>query len=823
MVPYKAITNDVIVLENPDCLVAVLEVHVSSINDTDIMEVIHERLMKRCLEMPAGIHVSFYMTKFLIEEKLPVLGTHSKPIVNYLEKKDIEFLGSNPSPRFSLYMTLCLPLEKDSDAEFSFLKMIFKGQVQDKEAERFNKYEQCLEKLNNTIKSLIASIDGNIFRLSSPQIIQFISLLINHGFVTNYYNISSVFKSDFFSSVNGVLDSSNIGYVYYGGNYHAVLSLRNYGKESKLPPHTHAGLNRIFFHKDLTYIPFTIHHSIRFMAKSEGLARANLRKNMLTGRMGIAKKIPWLNKIPEGIEPEKLRERIESAIEYVESSDARFLEQFFHVHIWHKNLNELKGLVKSFNATINSVYKLKPEKINIKSAYYSMFPGNEHCNPITSTLPSFNVVDFMPIDLPRYCHPHKAKDFLYFKNDSEAVTKVSPFDRRADNWNSLVFGGSGSGKSFLVNSMLWQYAKYNPQIAIIDYGGAEAGSYRNLILNTHGTYLEIGFDSNIEFSINPFDGPFLDEFDKPKADKLSSLLATLENMSDERLGGFTGSLPYEITKCLSEYYRSKNNNDGNVCNLNEFTSIYFKNNQTILSLGRDLAKELFQFIGEGQEEGPYARFFKATKEPKSKDMICFDLEGLKGHPRLKRVLVACLLDMITSNILAGSDKDRKKLMVMDEAWKDLVGGSVADYMENCARTIRKLNGSITVISQSIDDIMESPIARALLVNTSYYYIVGNKHNPEPLRKLAAASSQGVNRLSEYDIQSILECQSKRDFYLLTPFFSGLLRFYPSREFIMLATTDPEDKKILRKHRELLKQDYVTPEVIDSARKEFFSR
>ena len=59
--------------------------------------------------------------------------------------------------------------------------------------------------------------------------------------------------------------------------------------------------------------------------------------------------------------------------------------------------------------------------------------------------------------------------------------------------------------------------------------------------------------------------------------------------------------------------------------------------------------------------------------------------------------------------------------------------------------------------------------------------------------------------------------------MLTPFFCGKLRLYPSKEFAMVATTDAQDKAILRKYQNELGVNYVTPEVMKVAKEAFFSR
>lgn len=832
VVPYKAITNDVIVSENPDQLTAILELHISSINDTDIMQGQHDRLMRLLCELPDKATVSIYFTKTFNDEAIPYIGDHKTSVVNYIEEKRIKRLTLIEAPTYACFLSVTLPFATKEDNDFSLLNKVLSDGEAGKSTNNDIHYKRTLDKLNYSIKTIVAALDGRgvIYRLSSSQIIKFLAVLINHEFQDVHSHISTIFKSDFYSSVRGAF-SKKPAYVYYGGHYHAVLSLRNAQKDSKLPETSDASLNNIFLHKDLANIPFTIHHAINFPSKSEGLRRATIRKNMITARGALATYLPFLAKTPEGIQPEILKGLIEESIELVRNSTNRFLEQHFHIHLWAKTLEEMYERCETFDAAISSVYKLKRDKLNIKPAFFSICPGNEHVNSIKNTLPSFNVADFMPIDTPRFCYPAKSKDFIYYHSMVNSLVRLSIFDKRADNWNALVVGGSGSGKSFLTQDILWQYSVYKPQIAIVDYGGAEAGSYRSFVMNNQGTYLEIGFGTNAqEFSINPFDGPLFNETERPDADKMVSLFRTIELMVCNQKGDKLSNLAlFELQNSLKAYYTARDNNSNNSCSLNDFAQNFLKGNVAILAAGRDLFKELFFFIGEGAEEGPYARFFKATQEFKTTDVICFDLEGLKGHERLRNVLVAALLDMITNRILTSSEKERKKLMIMDEAWKDLSGGDLADFMQNCSRTIRKLNGQIIIISQRLSDILDSPIGGAILANTSYYYLVGNKHehNPQnghtPLLQISASSNQGTQRLSEYDIETILNQQSKRDFYLLTPFFCGQLRFYPSQEFCMVATTDPEDKNVLRRHMEKVGHTYVTPEVMESARHEFFKK
>jgi hypothetical protein len=75
-------------------------------------------------------------------------------------------------------------------------------------------------------------------------------------------------------------------------------------------------------------------------------------------------------------------------------------------------------------------------------------------------------------------------------------------------------------------------------------------------------------------------------------------------------------------------------------------------------------------------------------------------------------------------------------------------------------------------------------------------------------------------MNEFYLDTIAGSKAQRDFFLFCPFFAGLLHFIPTKEFIMLATTNANHKSILRKHMKNLGVDFVTVEVMESAKEEF---
>jgi hypothetical protein len=816
LLPYTCIASDCILSLKKNRITAILEMHVSTVEDSENMQVMHDRVMKLITDFPEESVVSIYYTKTFIKQTIPFVNNHKNSIINYLEKKRNEtLLGKNPTT-YKCFMSVSIPLTegKSNKGGVDIINKLVNNK------QDFNNLDQqrdivkrAAKRLDLIVTGFSNAIDNRAFRLKSEQIAQFLSLILNHSFLDQFTEFSDVFKSDFISSYNKIIDANKHGYVYYGGNYHAVLSLRAYGEESSLPTNSSPEINQMFLKEILKEVPYTIHHVVQIPPREKSIKIAKGRKNRIEVQSAFASNISFLAKTPEGIPPKELKEMISDSINIIESTGQRFLFQQYQIHLWSDSLKDLQEKIEFLKSNTKEM-TLKVEKYNIKGAFFSLFPGYEDTNPIKMMIPSYNVADFLPIDMPRFCYPtRKSKDFIYYFTKEDQLTKLDLFDDRADNWNAIICGGSGSGKSFICNDILSQYSVYNAQIAIVDYGGVDAGSYRNFINNNKGTYLEIDLDTK-NFSINPFDGKLFDEKGEIIAWKIESLKETIVRMGSDDDDPIDSNSRFTIDEELRTYYLSKKNNSDNSCNITEFAELHLKDNNKF-SPNQDVYKRIYQFIGTGIKEGSYARFFQKTNEIKSKDFICFDMAGLAGHQKLKKVLIPALLEMISTNILGSSEYERKKLLVIDEAWNDLKGGAMKDFMELMFRTVRKLNGSISIITQNFLDVLNSTIGEALLVNTSYYWFVGNKHQREPLLKASASSGSGNMRLTEYDVSTILNSKSKRDFYLLTPFFSGLLKFYPSKEFCLLATTNAEEKNMIRKHREKLGVEYVTPEVIES--------
>ncbi|MCB0408393.1 MAG: TraC family protein, partial [Bdellovibrionales bacterium] len=95
-----------------------------------------------------------------------------------------------------------------------------------------------------------------------------------------------------------------------------------------------------------------------------------------------------------------------------------------------------------------------------------------------------NLADFLPIYGPR---KGDRNPVVVFRNRLNGLIGFDPFDSKLTNYNCLVTGSSGSGKSFLNNCILLQEMARGLKVFIIDIGG----SYKKLTDSLDGQYIEI--------------------------------------------------------------------------------------------------------------------------------------------------------------------------------------------------------------------------------------------------------------------------------------------------------------------------------------------
>ena len=63
-------------------------------------------------------------------------------------------------------------------------------------------------------------------------------------------------------------------------------------------------------------------------------------------------------------------------------------------------------------------------------------------------------------------------------------------------------------------------------------------------------------------------------------------------------------------------------------------------------------------------------------------------------------------------------KGVRKVLTIDEAWKAIAKSGMAEFLKYAFKTIRKFNGIPIVITQELDDLINSPIIKDAIINNA---------------------------------------------------------------------------------------------------------
>ena len=330
---------------------------------------------------------------------------------------------------------------------------------------------------------------------------------------------------------------------------------------------------------------------------------------------------------------------------------------------------------------------------------------------------------------------------------------IDLFSNPTGNFNGCVVGTSGSGKSVLLNELATRTIATGGRVWIFDVGY----SYQKLCRTIGGQFLQFKADSNI--SLNPFSmikdidtdmemlKPLIAQMISPNAKLEPYQLAQVE-INIRQLWAEYGP-DTTITK-LAERLKKACYQGGSKEAFNDEEVLTENCDPRI----RDLGVQLFPFT----EEGAYGRYFmgKANVEFNS-DLVVLELQELNGMKDLQGVVLLLLMYKITQEMYLG-DRSKKKVVIIDEAWQLLSGGSAAEFIEAGYRTARKFGGSFLTGTQSINDYYKTPAATAAFENADWLFLLRQK--AESVEALAKSDKLVIDDETKQVIKSVTKIDGR---------------------------------------------------------------
>lgn len=309
----------------------------------------------------------------------------------------------------------------------------------------------------------------------------------------------------------------------------------------------------------------------------------------------------------------------------------------------------------------------------------------------------------------------------------------------ANNMNGLVLGGSGGGKSYLANDIVFGNYSCGANIRILDVGR----SYKKMVKMLGAKFLD--FFPNNPISLNPFTNiinpseelsPIVDivalmAFASNPTEQVSTIeknllrsavrwaWATAGNGADTGLvHKFLVEFPANPSPVVNE--ETKNN-----IPLEQGERITVVTDK-IVECAKHLAFQLQEFIPGGDFGGFFSGpcVFDIRKD----SCVVTELQELRGMPELYRVVTGLVVNAYLQDVYQKKDLSIPTFLCFDEGWQYLdtkqggAGDLLAPVLERLARTCRKANAGMLLITQSILDLQNFGSAGRALWNNSEFKV-----------------------------------------------------------------------------------------------------
>lgn len=294
------------------------------------------------------------------------------------------------------------------------------------------------------------------------------------------------------------------------------------------------------------------------------------------------------------------------------------------------------------------------------------------------------------------------------------------------NKNAVIAAESGSGKSFLLNEIIVSYLSEGAQVWVIDAGK----SYKKLNEQLDGDFLQ--FDEASKICLNPFE--LIDDW-KEDEDTISALIAAMasekEKLSDFQMAG--------LKQILKRLWETK----GQAMTVDDIAAECLGHTEQRM---HDIGQQLFSFTSKGG----YGQYFHGHNTMRFENpFTVLELDELQGRTHLRQVVLMQLIFQIQREMYLG-ERNRKKIMIIDEAWDLIKSGPVSVFIEHGFRKFRKYGGSAIIATQSLNDLYENPVGRAIVENANMMLLLGQK--PETIASIRDSgrlvlSEAGFNLLS----------------------------------------------------------------------------
>lgn len=422
------------------------------------------------------------------------------------------------------------------------------------------------------------------------------------------------------------------------------------------------------------------------------------------------------SQIEEGqdIDP-KVKAALEDALS-IQEQLAKGVERFFQFSLYitlsSPEKNDLEEASKRLNATLSSMLMVsKTATLQMEEGFKSSLPQGYDSLFIARNMDTTSLASTFPFTSAALTQD---KGVMYGINQQNGSLVI--FDRFSlENANEVVFGKSGSGKSYLIKLEVMRQFMFGTEIIIID----PEGEYETLCETLNGEY--VSFNPTRPVKINPFD---LSGLYEEGENELGLKILSLHGLLKIIMGELDPSHDAILDRALVETYKQKGITADPLTQKRQppiMDDLY----KTLLAReeteARELSLRLEKFI-----KGSLSGIFNQQSDFDIKNQLTvFSIKALEEE--LRPVAMHIILDFVWTKVRKTL---KKRLLVLDEAWYIMKYEDSASFVYGVAKRARKYYLALTTATQDVRDFLSTDYGKAVLSNSSLQILL--KQSPSEI-------------------------------------------------------------------------------------------
>jgi type IV secretory pathway VirB4 component len=512
----------------------------------------------------------------------------------------------------------------------------------------------------------------------------------------------------------------------------------------------------------------------------------------------LDKKIEELNKSSNfGSQNKIVLSKTEHILDQINADDnARIIRGHLNVIYWTRDSKELDKISSKIKTEFKELdiipyYPRGEERKNYLLNSYCCFSSNFSNNDLYVT----DLKHALCLFINNTNYKSDATGIIFNDREHNIPVLKDIWDenkKRIKARNFAIFAPTGEGKSFLANNILRQYFESGVRLVIIDLGG----SYTKFAKLYPEKHTVLRYESGKNLGINPFYVSHSSDLSPEHLEDLSVFLFELF-ASDLKV---TKAQSVSVKKILRHYYDSTKvahsldgfynfieRHQNHLLDQLKIHPDYFNITSFLHVLSEYVGDGLYSFLFEVSEDQTY--------KIEDKRLIVFELDEVKDNKEILSVMLKLIKSAIQRTIW--KNRAEKGIILFDEFAKQLKFDNVLESVEFYYQAIRKQNGAIGIILQSINQLPNNSTSASILENTQVIYSLNNEKGYDELVKRLSLSSHDLNQLKS--IKNNLSGPRKyTEMFIKIGKESNIFRLEVPKEVYAAYLTDGQENETIMK-------------------------